>query len=44
MRAQLFDRVGKGWIGANLFTRRQPGHISSADADMGGAIRYSLGF
>jgi hypothetical protein len=38
----LFD--GKGWIGANLFYRRQPGHIASADDDKGAAIRFSLGF
>jgi hypothetical protein len=35
---------GKGWIGGNLFVRRQPGHVAAADADMGAAIRYSLGF
>jgi len=35
---------GRGWLGANLYARRQPGHIASADPDMGGAIRYSLGF
>jgi hypothetical protein len=35
---------GKGWVGANLFMRRQPGHVASADADIGAAIRYSLGF
>ena len=32
------------WIGANLYARRQPGHIAAADADVGAAIRYSLGF
>jgi hypothetical protein len=36
--------LGSGWIGGNLFIRRQPGHIASADADMGAAIRYSLDF
>jgi Subtilase family len=36
--------LGRGWLGANLFARRQPGHITSADPDLGGAIRYSLGF
>jgi len=36
--------LGQGWIGANLFMRRQPGHIATADADMGAAIRYSLDF
>ena len=33
-----------GWLGGNLFVRRQPGHIASADNDMGGAIRFTLGF
>jgi hypothetical protein len=36
--------LGRGWLGANLFARRQPGHIASAEPDMGAAIRYSLGF
>jgi len=35
---------GKGWLGANLFVRHQPGHIASADADLGAAIRYNLDF
>jgi hypothetical protein len=33
-----------GWIGGNLFMRRQPGHIASADNDYGAAIRFTLGF
>jgi hypothetical protein len=36
--------LGRGWLGANVFARRQPGHIAAADADLGAAIRYSLGF
>ena len=36
--------LGQGWLGANLFARRQPGHVATADPDMGAAIRYSLGF
>jgi hypothetical protein len=36
--------LGRGWLGANLFARRQPGHIASAGPDLGAAIRYSLGF
>ena len=36
--------VGRGWLGANLFARRQPGHVAAADTDLGAAIRYSLGF
>ena len=29
---------------ANLFARRQPGHISDSQNDVGAAIRFSLGF
>jgi hypothetical protein len=36
--------LGRGWLGANIFARRQPGHAATADPDMGAAIRYSLGF
>lgn len=35
---------GAGWIGGNLFARRQPGHFAEADADVGGAVRFTLGF
>jgi len=34
----------QGWIGGNLFLRRQPGHIAAADDDYGAAIRFTLGF
>ena len=34
----------QGWIGGNLFLRRQPGHIAGADDDYGAAIRFTLGF
>ena len=33
-----------GWIGGNLFVRRQPGHVASADEDYGAAVRFTLGF
>lgn len=33
-----------GWLGANAFLRRQPGHIRAADSDLGAAIQFSLGF
>jgi hypothetical protein len=33
-----------GWLGGNMFARRQPGHIQSADTDVGGAVRFTLGF
>ena len=36
--------VGGGWLGANLYGRRHPGHVASASPDLGAAIRYSLGF
>ena len=35
---------GNGWFGANLFYRRQPGHISSLPDDKGAALRFSLSF
>jgi hypothetical protein len=35
---------GKGWLGANVFARRQPGHIADARNDVGAAIRFTLGF
>jgi len=35
---------GKAWLGANVFYRRQPGHIATAPDDKGAAIRFSLGF
>jgi len=40
--SSLWD--GNGWLGGNLFLRRQPGHIASADNDYGAAIRFTLGF
>ncbi|HZF42564.1 MAG TPA: S8 family peptidase [Sphingomonadaceae bacterium] len=33
-----------GWLGANTFMRRQPGHIRTADSDLGAAIQFTLGF
>ncbi len=33
-----------GWIGSNLYLRRQPGHIANAGNDVGAAVRYSLEF
>jgi hypothetical protein len=37
-------RVGTGWIGGNLFARRQPGHDANAEPDIGAAIRTSFAF
>lgn len=36
--------LATGWLGGNVFVRRQPGHIAAADADVGVAARFSLGF
>lgn len=36
--------LGSGWLAANLYHRRQPGHVLTANADMGGAVRLSLPF
>jgi hypothetical protein len=33
-----------GELSGNLFARRQPGHIAAMDADLGAAIRFTLGF
>jgi hypothetical protein len=35
---------GNAWLGGNLFLRKDPGHIANADADLGAAVRFSLGF
>lgn len=36
--------TGAGWVGGNLFVRRQPGHYAAAGADIGGAVRLNLRF
>jgi hypothetical protein len=36
--------AGRAWFGGNLFYRRDPGHIASSPDDVGGAIRFTLGF
>ncbi|HEX6603980.1 MAG TPA: S8 family serine peptidase, partial [Sphingomicrobium sp.] len=35
---------GNGWIGGNLFARRQPGHIADEKNDIGAAVRLALTF
>jgi len=35
---------GNGWLGGNLFYRRDPGHIADSKDDVGAAIRFTLGF
>ncbi len=36
--------AGRGWLTANAYWRRQPGNYVYAPNDLGGAVRYSLGF
>lgn len=35
---------GAGHVSANAFARRHPGNVAAMDADLGAAIRFSLGF
>jgi subtilisin family serine protease len=35
---------GSGWLSANAFVRRQPGHIAAMEDDRGAAIRLSFGW
>jgi hypothetical protein len=35
---------GNGWLGGNLFMRRQPGHIANSKDDVGAALRFALSF
>ena len=35
---------GNGWLGGNLFMRKDPGHVANAPNDYGAAIRFTLGF
>jgi hypothetical protein len=37
-------RLGAGWIGGNLYARRNPGHVAGAAPDVGAAIRTSFAF
>jgi hypothetical protein len=37
-------RLGQGWIGSNLYWRRDPGNNANVPNDVGMAVRYSLGF
>jgi 16S rRNA G966 N2-methylase RsmD len=36
--------AGAGHLGANAFARRHPGNLAAMDADLGAAIRFTLGF
>lgn len=33
-----------GWLSLNGYARRQPGHIAAAAPDIGGALRFSIGY
>jgi hypothetical protein len=33
-----------GWLGGNLFMRREPGHVADSANDYGAAVRFTLGF
>jgi hypothetical protein len=35
---------GAGHLGANAFARRHPGNVAEMEADLGAAIRFTLGF
>ena len=35
---------GSGWLGGNLYLRRDPGHIATMPTDVGAALRFSLAF
>jgi subtilisin family serine protease len=37
-------RLAGGRFGANLFLRTEPGHVEASSSDIGGAIRFTLGF
>ena len=37
-------RLLGGDLGFNAFYRKDPGHIQASKDDLGGAIRYTLGF
>jgi hypothetical protein len=40
-----FDMLaGAGHLSANAFARRHPGNVAAMDADLGAAIRFTLGF
>ena len=33
-----------GWLTSNLYWRRDPGNFASLPDDVGGAVRFTLGF
>ena len=36
--------LGNGWLSANAFYRRHPGHVAAMEDDRGAAIRLSFGW
>jgi hypothetical protein len=38
------DLLGTGHLSGNVFARRHPGNVADMDADLGAAIRFTLGF
>jgi hypothetical protein len=36
--------AGAGHLSANAFARRHPGNVAAMEADLGAAVRFSLGF
>lgn len=44
MEAAYSRAIGTGWLTGHLFYRRDPGHFATIGDDMGGAIRFTLGF
>lgn len=41
--ARYGRRLGNGWIDANLFWRRDPGHFEQLPDDVGAALRFTIG-
>ena len=44
LEAAYARALGPGWLTVNSYWRQQPGNQASARDDIGGAVRYSLGF
>ncbi len=43
MEARYGVSLGDGWMDANLFWRRDPGHFAQLPDDMGAALRFTIG-
>ena len=44
MEAAYSRPIGSAWLTGHLFYRRDPGHYASINDDIGGAVRFTLGF